>query len=102
MRHNDSMIKTTENKFTEGNLIKEGKYLVFGQGRKFVARFKYSGMPVTLGKFRKELIASHTPSSYFKAMEEGKAPLTILQEANPAWYWKIMSDFGLETDLTND
>jgi len=73
------------NKFTKDNLIKDGQYLVFGPDRKFVARFKYSG-PFTMAKFRKELIANHTPDSYFEAYNAGKAPLEILKEKNPTWY----------------
>jgi len=93
MRHNDSMIKNNETQFTKENLIKDGMYLLFGEGRKFVARFKYSGS-ITMAKFRKELIASHTPASYFEAMESGKSPLEILKEANPIWYSQIMNRFA--------
>ena len=92
------MIKTTENKFTKENLIKDGQYLIFGSDRisgKFVARFKYRRCPVTLSKFRKELIASHTPASYFGALQSGKSPLEILKEANPLWHSKIMNAFAL-------
>jgi hypothetical protein len=80
------------NKFTKDNLIKDGQYLVFGDDRKFVARFKYSG-PFTMAKFRKELIANHTPEYYFEAYEDGKAPLEILKEKNPAWYTDTLEAF---------
>jgi len=80
------------NKFTKDNLKKEGIWLFFGPDRKFVARFKYGG-PFTMSKFRKELIANHTPESYFAEMGKGKAPLTILKEANPDWYDGIMAKF---------
>lgn len=80
--------------FNKFNLIKDGQYLLYGNDRKFVARFKHGG-PFTMAKFRKELIANHTPESYFKAHASGKAPLTILQEANPAWYNGIMAKFKL-------
>lgn len=83
------------NKFTKDNLKKDGQYLVFGDDRKFVARFKHGG-PFTMAKFKKELIANHTPESYFKAHASGKAPLTILQEANPDWYNRIMTAFKLK------
>jgi len=83
------------NKFTKDNLKKDGQYLVFGDDRKFVARFKHGG-PFTMAKFKKELIANHTPESYFKAHASGKAPLTILQEANPSWYNNIMTAFKLK------
>ena len=82
------------NKFTKDNLKREGQYLLFGPDRKFVARFKHGG-PFTMAKFRKELIASHTPESYFAEYDRGVAPLTILQNANPAWYNRIMTAFKL-------
>ena len=83
-------MKNNETQFTKENLIKDGDYLVFGEDRKFVARFKYSGAPVTLAKFRKELIANHTPASYFESRDNGKSPFGILEEANPAWAKKIL------------
>lgn len=82
------------NKFTKDNLKKEGIWLFFGPDRKFVARFKYGG-PFTMAKFKKELIANHTPETYFKEMAEGKAPLTILKDANPDWYNRIITAFKL-------
>jgi hypothetical protein len=85
--------QTNETKFSKENLIKDGMYLLFGASRKFVARFKYRGTPFSMAKFRKELIANHTPASYFKAMSSGKSPLRILEEANPIWSEKIMADF---------
>jgi hypothetical protein len=80
------------NKFTKENLKKEGMYLLFGPDRKFVARFKYSG-PFTMAKFRKELIANHTPDSYFEEYSNGKAPLEILRDKNPSWYRDILEAF---------
>jgi hypothetical protein len=80
------------NKFTKDNLKKEGMYLLFGPERKFVARFKYSG-PFTMSKFRKELIANHTPESYFKAYDSGVAPLNILKDKNPVWYRDTLEAF---------
>jgi hypothetical protein len=82
------------NKFTKDNLKREGIYLLFGPDRKFVARFKHGG-PFTMSKFRKELIASHTPESYFAEYDRGVAPLNILKEANPDWYNRIMTAFKL-------
>ena len=83
--------------FNKFNLIKDGQYLLysdFDAERRFVARFKHGG-PITMAKFRKELIANHTPQSYFAEMAKGKAPLTILKEANPGWYNSIMTKFKL-------
>ena len=69
-----------------------GGYLNYGE--KFVARFKYRFSPVTKAKFVKELVASHTPESFFKALEEDrKAPLEILREANPGWYAGLIDAF---------
>ena len=82
------------NKFTKDSLKREGQYLVFGPDRKFVARFKHGG-PFTMAKFRKELIANHTPESYFREYDNGVAPLNILRDANPAWYNRIMTAFRL-------
>tara|TARA_R110000868_G_scaffold103681_5_gene285342 strand:+ start:732 stop:989 length:258 start_codon:yes stop_codon:yes gene_type:complete len=82
------------NTFTKDNLRREGQYLLFGPDRKFVARFKHGG-PFSMTKFRKELIASHTPDSYFDEHDSGKAPLTILKDANPDWYNGILDDFRL-------
>lgn len=83
------------NKFTKDNLKKSGQYLLFGPDRKFVARFKYRGGPFTMSKFKKELIANHTPDSYFYALDNGIAPLTILKNVNPLWYDRIMTKFKL-------
>ena len=80
------------NKFTKDNLKKEGQYLLFGPDRKFVARFKWNG-PFTMAKFRKELIANHTPEEYFQAYDAGKAPLDILKDKNPTWYSDILEAF---------
>ena len=82
------------NKFTKHNLKKDGQYLVFGPNRQFVARFKHGG-PFTMSKFRKELMMNHTPASYFQEYNNGIAPLTILQNANPVWYNGIMTAFKL-------
>lgn len=78
------MIKTAP--FNKSNLIKSGMYLLYGQDRQFVARFKHKG-PVTMAQFKKELIANHTPEEYFQALNgDRKAPLEILKDKNPAWY----------------
>jgi len=81
------------NTFTKDNLKKEGQYLLFGPDRKFVARFKYNRAPFTMSKFRKELITNHTPESYFREYDEGKAPLEILKEKNPVWYRDTLEAF---------
>ena len=90
------MTKTNETKFTKENFRKDGMYLLYAIGGewKFVARFKYCRVPFTMAQFRKELIANHSPAEYFKAHDNGKAPLEILREANPAWYSKIIAPFA--------
>ena len=73
-------------KFTLADLHKEGIYLTHGPKRQFVARFKHGG-PVTMSKFRKELVASHSVEDYFFDLNIAmKAPLEILKEKNPKWY----------------
>lgn len=83
------------NKFDKDQFKKDGQYLVYGPKRQFVARFKHGG-PFTMAKFRKELIASHSPETYFAELARGKAPLTILKDANPSWYDRIMTAFKLK------
>lgn len=76
-------------KFTLANLHKEGIYLTYGPKRQFVARFKHGG-PVTMAKFKKELVASHSVEDYFFDLNIArKAPLEILKEKNPKWYEKL-------------
>ena len=58
----------------------------------FVARFKHKG-PHTKAKFVKELIKNHTVQQYFHDLQiNHKAPLTILKDANPDWYYSILED----------
>lgn len=72
--------------FTLADLHKDGIYLTYGPKRQFVARFKHSG-PVTMAKFKKELVASHKVEDYFFDLNiSRKAPLEILREKNPTWY----------------
>lgn len=63
-----------------------------GKGKDlFVARFKYSGSPITKTKFLKELIKNHTVEDYANASLFGMAPLAILKDKNPVWYETIMT-----------
>jgi hypothetical protein len=98
MNSQEHEIYFDELKFTKENLIKDGMYLLFGTEGKFVARFKYRSNPFGMSEFRKELIANHTPASYFKALNNGKAPLDILREVSPALYNKIMSNITLSLE----
>ena len=85
------MIKNTTTQFTKTNLVKSGMYLLFGNDRQFIARFKHKG-PVTMAQFKKELIKNHTPEDYFQAMiGDRQAPLEILKEKNPSWYEGLKS-----------
>ena len=62
--------------------------------RKFVARFKHKG-PITKAKFLKELIANHTVETYFHELQiNHRAPLAILRDANPDWYYGILEAFS--------
>jgi hypothetical protein len=74
-----------------------GDYLFYSPAgsndRKFVARFKHKG-PFTKAKFLKELIANHRVESYFAELEAGMAPLAILRDANPDWYYGILEAFS--------
>jgi hypothetical protein len=72
--------------FHTADLHKEGIYLTYGPKRQFVARFKHGG-PVTMAKFKKELVCSHKVEDYFFDLNiSRKAPLEILKEKNPSWY----------------
>ena len=82
------------NKFTKDNLHRDGQYLLYGLDRRFVARFKHGG-PFTMSRFKKELMANHTPNDYFREYDGGMAPLNILKEANPDWYNRIITAFKL-------
>ena len=80
-------------RFTKEMLKKSGQYLLMNdEKRTFIARFKYSG-PITMGKFKKELISNHYVEDYLEGLASRKAPLEILKEKNPGWYKGIMDDF---------
>jgi hypothetical protein len=76
-------------RFVNAQINKEGEYVTYGADRKFIARFKHRG-PITKAKFLRELVANHTVESYFAALDAGKAPLAILRDANPDWYYGII------------
>ena len=78
-------------KFDTTKFETSGEYVKY-EG-KFVARFKHKG-PFTKAKFLKELIANHTVESYFVEMSTGKAPLTILRDANEDWYYSTLEAFS--------
>lgn len=76
-------------KFAKTNFDKSGEYVFYGTDRKFVARFKHKG-PITKAKFLKELIANHSVESYFAELDSGKAPLAILRDVNPEWFYGLL------------
>lgn len=52
----------------------------------FIARFKYSGSPITKAKFLKELIANFTVEEYVEARNgHNNAPTRVLDDKNPGW-----------------
>lgn len=77
-------------KFNKALFTTSGDYVHY-EG-KFVARFKHKG-PITKAKFLKELIANHTVESYFEALKDD-APLAILRDKNPDWYYGILEAFA--------
>lgn len=57
----------------------------------FIARFKYSGTPITKAKFLKELIRNFTVEEYVAARNGHEvSPLRILDNKNPGWSDKIV------------
>lgn len=88
------MIKTKGydmTKFDNALFSYHGGYLTYGSDRRFVARFKHKS-PFTKAVFLKELIRNHTVEGYFTKLEvNDKAPLTILADANPDWFYGILN-----------
>ena len=80
-------------KFDKALINKDGEYVTYGVDRKFIARFKHNG-PFTKAKFLKELIANHTVEDYFNAIDFGFAPLAILRDKNPNWYFDTIEKFS--------
>jgi hypothetical protein len=81
--------------FTKHNLKQSGKYLLLNKDGQdlFIARFKYSG-PITMAKFKKELIANHNVEDYLYELNvKHKAPLDILRTKNLDWYNKQIKQF---------
>ena len=62
-------------KFDKTQFNFDGMYFTYGIDRKFVARFKTSGM----AHFRSFLIKNFTVEEYFSLADTGMAPLTILE-----------------------
>ena len=55
----------------------------------FIARFKYGGA-FTKARVQKKIMQLFSVEQYAKLMKDGKAPLTILQEADPDWYYELL------------
>jgi|TARA_B110000908_G_C10175108_1_gene412863 hypothetical protein len=64
-----------------------------GRGKDlFIARFKYSGSPITKAKFLKELIKNFTIEEYVTAREgHNNAPTRVLDAKNPGWSQSIVN-----------
>jgi len=82
--------------FVKENFDYSGGFLtyLFEGKREFVARFKYSG-PITMGKFKKELMKNHSPATYFEAAKK-TSPLDVLKTANLAWYVDTMNAYYIK------
>lgn len=79
-------------KFDKTKFTTSGDYVHYNG--EFVARFKHKG-PITKAKFLKELIANHTVETYFHELQiNHRAPLAILRDANPDWYYGILEAFS--------
>lgn len=81
-------------KFDKALINKDGEYITYGPDRKFIARFKYSRGPFTKAKFIKELIANHDVDDYFNAIDFGFAPIAILRDKNPDWYFGLLEAYS--------
>lgn len=101
--------------FTNENLDFHGGYLMFrgayegqpvyenkpnihptrvGKGIElFIARFKYSGTPITKAKFVKELKANWTVEEYAAKRAEGLTPHAIIETKNPTWAKDIIAQW---------
>lgn len=60
-----------------------GEYLTYGADRRFVARFKYRGTPMTKAKFITALVRHYSIEEFFARTERrngqpGTAPLRVL------------------------
>ena len=55
----------------------------------FIARFKHGGA-FTKARVQKKIMQLFSVEQYAKLMKDGKAPLTILQEADPDWYYELL------------
>jgi len=55
----------------------------------FIARFKYSGSPITKAKFVKQLCKAFTVEKYAEEVKH-TAPVLVLKENDPRWYDSIM------------
>ena len=67
----------------------DGLFLTYGIDRKFVARFKYRGGPITKAKMISILVKKYSQEEYFSRVGD-EAPLAILK-----------NDGILEFDLEN-
>lgn len=55
----------------------------------FIARFKHGG-PFTKAKVMKKIMQTFTVEEYAQLMKDGGAPVSILKDADPEWYEKVL------------
>ena len=55
----------------------------------FIARFKYRGA-FTKARVQKKIMELFSVEQYAQLMKENSAPLTILKEADPDWYYELL------------
>lgn len=64
--------------FVKKDFATSGDYLVYGEDRKFVARFKHRGGPFTKAKLIKALCKFYNTEEYFARLANNEAPFKIL------------------------
>ena len=98
------MAKTDWNK---DNFNFHGGYLgyMLNGHNEFIARFKYSGMLVTMGMFKKMLVKHYTPEEYLARLnakherwQDREAPLQILQNDGHITYGNDGNDYVVYLD----
>ena len=55
----------------------------------FIARFKYRGA-FTKSRVMKKIMQLFSVEQYAKLMKDGGAPLSILKDADPDWYYELL------------
>lgn len=103
---NENLEKTMKSTpFNKSQFAFDGMYLtysvcgdpIFGEPRRFVARFKRGGM----SDFRRFLIKNFTVEEYFSMLDQGMSPLSILETKGfvTSQIAKILKRFGYPATL---